>query len=167
MCSYLNDKVLKYNGTTGAFIEETFTAAQLGLDGPTGILFDTGGRMYIGSRLSHRILVKDPVAGVSILATISTIPALNQPSYISLTTGGDLLAACYGNGTVQRLNRTTGASLGTLVQSGSGGLSSCYSVLYKPAITPCYANCDNSSIAPVLNVNDFVCFLSKYAAGCP
>ena len=30
-----------------------------------------------------------------------------------------------------------------------------------------YANCDNSTAAPVLNVNDFTCFLNKFAGGCP
>ncbi len=30
-----------------------------------------------------------------------------------------------------------------------------------------YANCDNSTTAPVLNVLDFSCFLNKFAAGCP
>jgi hypothetical protein len=29
------------------------------------------------------------------------------------------------------------------------------------------ANCDASTLAPVLNVNDFTCFLNKYATGCP
>jgi hypothetical protein len=29
----------------------------------------------------------------------------------------------------------------------------------------CYANCDQSTAAPVLNVNDFVCFQAKFAAG--
>jgi hypothetical protein len=29
-----------------------------------------------------------------------------------------------------------------------------------------YANCDNSTTAPVLNVLDFGCFLNKFAAGC-
>ena len=29
-----------------------------------------------------------------------------------------------------------------------------------------YANCDNSTTAPVLNVNDFICFQAKFAAGC-
>jgi len=29
----------------------------------------------------------------------------------------------------------------------------------------CYANCDGSSAAPILNVNDFICFQSKFAAG--
>ena len=30
-----------------------------------------------------------------------------------------------------------------------------------------YANCDGSTTAPVLNVNDFSCFLNRFAAGCP
>ena len=29
----------------------------------------------------------------------------------------------------------------------------------------CYPNCDSSTVAPVLNVNDFICFQSKFAAG--
>lgn len=29
-----------------------------------------------------------------------------------------------------------------------------------------YANCDQSSVVPILNVNDFVCFLNKFGAGC-
>jgi hypothetical protein len=30
---------------------------------------------------------------------------------------------------------------------------------------PCYANCDNSTTAPILNVNDFICFQTQFAAG--
>jgi len=30
-----------------------------------------------------------------------------------------------------------------------------------------YANCDGSTVPPVLNVSDFICFQSKFAAGCP
>jgi hypothetical protein len=29
-----------------------------------------------------------------------------------------------------------------------------------------YANCDNSTIPPILNVQDFGCFLNKFANGC-
>lgn len=29
-----------------------------------------------------------------------------------------------------------------------------------------YANCDGSTVHPVLNVNDFICFINLYAAGC-
>ena len=30
----------------------------------------------------------------------------------------------------------------------------------------CYANCDSSTLTPILNVNDFICFGNKFAAGC-
>jgi hypothetical protein len=30
-----------------------------------------------------------------------------------------------------------------------------------------YANCDGSTVAPVLNVLDFNCFLNRFSAGCP
>jgi hypothetical protein len=34
-----------------------------------------------------------------------------------------------------------------------------------PFPEPCYPNCDGSTVAPILNANDFQCFLNKYAAG--
>ncbi len=46
--------------------------------------------------------------------------------------------------------------------SGNGQTGTNF-VLYG---TPgCYANCDRSTAAPVLNVNDFTCFLNQFAAG--
>jgi hypothetical protein len=39
--------------------------------------------------------------------------------------------------------------------------------LQKYAAADVYANCDQSTTPPVLNVADFTCFLQKYAAGCP
>ena len=38
--------------------------------------------------------------------------------------------------------------------------------LNKFAAGEAYANCDESTVAPVLNVLDFACFLNKFAAGC-
>jgi probable HAF family extracellular repeat protein len=38
--------------------------------------------------------------------------------------------------------------------------------LNKFAAGDSYANCDGSTTPPVLNANDFVCFLNKFAAGC-
>lgn len=31
----------------------------------------------------------------------------------------------------------------------------------------CYAHCDGSTAAPVLNVLDFTCYMGRFAAGCP
>ena len=39
--------------------------------------------------------------------------------------------------------------------------------LQRYAAGDTYANCDGSTTAPVLNVQDFTCFLQGYAAGCP
>ncbi len=33
-------------------------------------------------------------------------------------------------------------------------------------VTVCPANCDGSTVTPVLNIADFTCFLTKFAAGC-
>jgi hypothetical protein len=38
--------------------------------------------------------------------------------------------------------------------------------LSKFAAQDPYGNCDGSTTAPTLNVADFTCFLNKYAAGC-
>jgi hypothetical protein len=32
---------------------------------------------------------------------------------------------------------------------------------------PCYANCDGSTASPILNVQDFTCFLQRFAAAAP
>ncbi|MBL9031710.1 MAG: hypothetical protein JNM80_08380 [Phycisphaerae bacterium] len=39
--------------------------------------------------------------------------------------------------------------------------------LNKFAAADPYANCDGSTTPPVLNVNDFTCFLNQFAIGCP
>lgn len=35
------------------------------------------------------------------------------------------------------------------------------------AAPTCYANCDGTTTAPILNINDFQCFINLYAAGNP
>lgn len=50
--------------------------------------------------------------------------------------------------------------------AGAGGgfytLASGFWAAFVP--DPCYANCDASTVAPVLNINDFQCFVNKFAA---
>jgi hypothetical protein len=38
---------------------------------------------------------------------------------------------------------------------------------YLAGAQPCYANCDNSTAAPILNVNDFACFQTRFAVADP
>jgi 6-phosphogluconolactonase (cycloisomerase 2 family) len=49
----------------------------------------------------------------------------------------------------------------------SQGVSPQYIAAWDPPAAACYANCDQSTQAPVLNVLDFNCFLNRFGAGCP
>ena len=49
---------------------------------------------------------------------------------------------------------------GANIQSGLNGVQ-------FVRLPDCYANCDLSTMPPVLNVNDFSCFLNRFAAGHP
>jgi hypothetical protein len=62
---------------------------------------------------------------------------------------------------LSEVNTTT---LGTVIARNTGITSLQDNVFFVPANT-CYANCDSSTTAPVLNVNDFVCFQARFAAG--
>ena len=58
----------------------------------------------------------------------------------------------------------------TLAGTLGGGIAANWEVAHRVTCggpAPCYANCDASTNPPVLNVNDFTCFLNLYAAGCP
>jgi hypothetical protein len=69
---------------------------------------------------------------------------------------------------------TTTLTLNGIVAGDAGGyrlrVSSDCGTVYSNAATltigtPCYANCDNSTVAPVLNVLDFNCFLNRFSSG--
>jgi len=56
----------------------------------------------------------------------------------------------------------------TLAGTLGGGIAADFEMAHRVGgHAPCYANCDESSIPPVLNVSDFICFQTKYAAGDP
>jgi hypothetical protein len=61
-----------------------------------------------------------------------------------------------------------GSGLGPALHVGggftsAGGLDS-FSVARWGCLAVCYANCDGSTTAPILNVEDFTCFINEFAA---
>jgi hypothetical protein len=54
-----------------------------------------------------------------------------------------------------------------LFAGGNGDMAAWDNLIIEPLTTgpTCYANCDGSTTVPFLNVADFSCFLSKFAAG--
>jgi hypothetical protein len=70
-----------------------------------------------------------------------------------------VLYACRAN--LRTVDPATGAT--TLI--GPTGFSDIRGTAFVRGPAQCYANCDGSTVAPVLNINDFVCFLTSFASG--
>jgi hypothetical protein len=68
-----------------------------------------------------------------------------------------------GSGSVFSFSTTCGPN--QLADANFGRLFS--NVMSATGTHVCYANCDNSTAAPILNIADFVCFQQKFAAGDP
>src|SRR5262249_26043808 len=84
------------------------------------------------------------------------------PYYTSSTTLGNVGLAGWarGQGTVFSFSTTCGPA--QLADENFGVL---FANVMRTAPVACYANCDGSTIAPVLDVNDFICFMSRFASG--
>ncbi len=59
----------------------------------------------------------------------------------------------------------TQSNLWSTVSSGRTWSGNLYYTLAPAGPAACYANCDGSTTAPILNVADFSCFLTKFAGG--
>lgn len=83
---------------------------------------------------------------------------LSDGGEFSGVTTPDLLvnpATCFNPGTFD-----------VIVSDSCGSILSTNAFLsVVPCPFMCYTNCDGSTVAPVLNVNDFICFNERYAAG--
>lgn len=94
--------------------------------------------------------------------------SLAGTGYISADGGDGGTACCNGAGGGGGGGRVAvfTCSLGGVVVRANGGAGAQNGTPGSTWIVPpCYANCDCSSAPPVLNANDFNCFLNKYAAG--
>lgn len=152
----------------------------------------TGGTLSIPSPTLDDAGVYDCVAtnscssvpSASVSVAFSDIRVTTQPQSASVPVGAVATFTVAGSGAVNGYqwkkdgNPIGGATLPILsfaTQSGDGGLYTC--ALAGPCgtvtsnaatltLTPaCYANCDGSTLSPVLNISDYVCFLGRFRSG--
>jgi uncharacterized protein (TIGR03118 family) len=105
-----------------------------------------------------------------------------------------LLVSNFGDGRINAFDPATGAPLGTLNEAtgapmfidgirgiefgnglpnqptntlfyGTGPTFGIFGQFGRIDLAACYPNCDNSTVAPALNIGDFSCFLNRLAAG--
>lgn len=151
-----------YGTWTGTwFVEQMFTSA-----GPLGSppyppapvvfrlhAFGVGGEAYgtleVGGAIGG-IVTALSLQGSELAATVTypTVPGPNNT--------GILTAAWFPGSISGRLDEPTNPPPGWTSWRGTVSLGQ---------YGGCYANCDGSTIAPVLNVADFTCFLNAFASG--
>ena len=132
--------------------------------GPTGrpdlqaLAFSPGGGLYaIGINSGGRLYRLDPATGAATLIGGGNFGGDDQS--LEFLPDGTALACRFG---LRSVDVATG--LTTLI--GPVGMFDVRGMAYVPAPAPaCYANCDQSTAAPILNANDFQCFLNQFAAG--
>ena len=137
------------------------------------------------------MLTRTNTAVTAVLITSAAVHAQFNIDWYTIDSGGGASAggAFTLSGTIGQPDAASSAG-GTLECDGgfwsvlAGTTAACYANCDQSTIPPVlnvndfscflnryaagdsYANCDQSTIAPVLNVNDFSCFLNRYAAGC-
>ena len=158
-----------YGGSNGNLFEidkATGAATQIGASGLTSFLnlgYDpVANIMYAGASSTDSTYTVDLATGV-----LTLVGPLNGPTnphgWAYNTDNNTMYISDSGTDALYTLDTATGAAI--LV--GPHGTGNILGLVYIPDAGPvaCYANCDESTTQPVLNVADFTCFLQRFAAG--
>ena len=149
------------------------------------VVVDETGRVFVGGRSATPpytndalIIEYDPTTGADIGHTVveGVSPETIEVQFMGAASGGRLVVGGFYS------NANTGNY--DYFAAGLGATQACYANCDQSSSPPilnandfqCFlnkfatgdagANCDGSSAAPVLNANDFQCFLNQFAIGC-
>jgi hypothetical protein len=123
--NYTNE-VVRYNGTTGAFVE-SFGSGYL--SSPTGLTFDSHGNILVASYNDNLIQEFSAATGafVRTLTSVGLVDitfGLGGPEQIAIGPNGNLFVANFNSSDVEEYDLGTGNPIGSgiFVGGGSGGL---------------------------------------------
>jgi hypothetical protein len=158
--------------------------------GPWGVFYPTAGTWGYTTSLGNQLLYTNGPTVEQTLTTNAAIGAytlqvdvINRPNYgvnyfIEFYAGAALLAR--DNNSVHPASGASATStLIGVIPAGSVGIGQPLRIRLggssqqsnfdniRVTIGACYPNCDSSTVAPILNVNDFTCFLNKFSAADP
>ncbi|HNO78724.1 MAG TPA: hypothetical protein PKN33_11745 [Phycisphaerae bacterium] len=124
-------EVLRYDATTGLFID-TFVsaAAATGLDQPHGIL-DRGSDVLVASFGTDQILRYDRDTGALLNVFVDSTSGLDNPVYILVGPDENLYVASQGSDEILRYD-STGTLIDAFVTAGDGGLDGPSGIAFGP-----------------------------------
>jgi WD40 repeat protein len=123
-CGSTPGSVLRYDGTTGAFIDTFVPPNSGGLSQANDLHFGPDGRLYVSSANTNNILRYDAATGAFIDEFVKAgSGGLNLANGFTWGRDGNLYVNSSLNNSVKRYDGQSGAYLGDFVPSGSGGLS--------------------------------------------
>jgi len=127
-----NDRILRYDGATGAFTSTFVAAGSGGLDIPIGLDFGPDGHLYVVSYMNSAVLRYDGATGAFIDAFVPAGSGLNHPTGLVFGPDQDLYVCSRDGDKVLRFDGATGAPLGDFVAAGSGGLDAPRGLVFGP-----------------------------------
>lgn len=107
-------KVLRYNGTTGAYLGEFVTNGSGGLIGPADLAFGPGGSLFVASRGTYNVLRYNGTTGV-FQGAFASDGNTSEPFGLVFGPDGFLYVSYCGADHIVRFNGSTGECLGPLI----------------------------------------------------
>jgi sugar lactone lactonase YvrE len=137
--SFDNNSILRYNESTGAFVDTLIPKGSGGLNDSVGMILGRDDNLYVSNHLepltsgqTSSVLRFNGASG-AFLSVIADSSQVSSPRSICFGPDGNLyVAEGKGPGTILRFDGTTGAFLDDFVPTGSDGLSHPTAMLFGP-----------------------------------
>ncbi|MGV6860042.1 MAG: cadherin domain-containing protein [bacterium] len=145
VASFNNDRILRFEPTTGAPIDSFGTGN--GLDSPIDLVLGPDGLLYVSGYQSHDIQRFNPQTGAFVDKFVTPGSAgLLGPTGIAFGPDGNLYVSDYSRGDVYRFDGGTGAFIDKFITKGTGGLNTPEGIVFGPDGNLYIADYDDSEI---------------------
>ncbi|HKQ50713.1 MAG TPA: NHL repeat-containing protein [Phycisphaerae bacterium] len=123
------DNVLKFDGSTGAYLGEFVSTGSGGLDDPTGMAWGPNGNLFVASIQTDRVVEFDGLSG-QFIRVFASGENLQRPRVVEFGPNGNLFVANETADNVVEFDGSSGAFVRVFAESG--GLDYPIGMAFKP-----------------------------------